>query len=249
VLNVGDEAPRKRHSKQKICYPYHTTNGRVATGNLEEKKEMKFTKFAIFATLLTMASTTFAATQAANTNTVSPTLQISATVQDAVQLTLSTGTALAGGASCTINPGGGDYQMSFGNVDALAINPATCGNKYLASGGSNTVYYTDYQVTPTFTSQPNNTAAASVKAYMSASTLTSNVGIVRDTANTGTNPADATGFTAMPTTLATAYSIATGPLTSGTALHPFVGVTISNANGASMTGAQTATITYVLTVN
>jgi hypothetical protein len=211
---------------------------------------MKFTKLAIFATLLTMASTTFAATQAANTNTVSPTLVISATVQDAVQLTLSTGTGLAGGTSCTVSAGGGgDYQMSFGNVDALAINAASCGNKYLASGGNNTVYYTDYQVTPTFTSQANNTSSGSVKAYMSASTLTSNVGVVRDTANTGTNPANATQFTAMPTTLATAYSIATGPLTSGTALHPFIGVTISNANGTSLTGPQTATITYVLTVN
>ena len=211
---------------------------------------MKRLTLAILATLLTMASTSFAATQAANTNTVSPTLVVSATVQDAVQLTLSTGTGLAGGASCTISAGGGgDYQMSFGNVDALAINNATCGNKYLASGGSNTVYYTDYKVTPTFTSQPNNTSAASIKAYMSSSTLTSNVGIVYDTANNGTNPANATGFTAMPTTLATAYSIASGPLTSGTALHPFIGVTISNANGSNLTGAQTATITYVLTVN
>lgn len=210
---------------------------------------MKRMTTAILAALLTMAPMTFAATQAANTNTVSPTLQISATVQDAVQLTLSTGTGLAGGASCAISAGGStDYQMSFGNVDALAINAATCGNKYLASGGHDTVYYTDYQVTPTFTSQPSNTATASVKAYMSASTLTSNVGVVYDTANNGTNPANATGFTAMPTTVGTAYSIASGPLTSGTALHPFIGVTISNANGASLTGAQTATITYVLTV-
>ena len=211
---------------------------------------MKRTALAILATLLTMASTSFAATQAANTNTVSPTLVLGATVQDAVQLTLSTGTGLAGGASCTVSAGGGgDYQMSLGNVDALAINNASCGNKYLASGGSNTVYYTDYQVTPTFTSQPNNTSSASIKAYMSSSTLTSNVGIVYDTANNGTTPGSATGFTAMPATLAAAYSIASGPLTSGTALHPFIGVTISNANGATLTGAQTATITYVLTVN
>ena len=105
---------------------------------------MKRMTLAIFATLLMMASTTFAATSATNTNTVSPTLQISATVQSAVQLTLSTGTNLAG-TSCAITPGGGtDYQMSFGTVDALAITPVTCGAKYLASGPSNTVYYTDY---------------------------------------------------------------------------------------------------------
>ena len=210
---------------------------------------MKRMTVAIFATLLMMASTTFAATGAANTNTVSPTLSISATVQDAVQLTLSTGTNLAG-TSCVISAGAGtDYQMAgFGNIDALAINPVTCGAKYLASGGSNTVYYSDYQVTPTFTGQANNTASASIKAYVSTSSLPSSVTIVRDTNNNGTNPANATQFTAMPTTAGTAYSIATGPLTSGTALHPFIGMAISNANGAGTTGAATATITYTLTV-
>lgn len=210
---------------------------------------MKRTSLAILATLLTMASTTFAATGAVGTNTVSPTLQISANVQSAVQLTLSTGTNLAG-TSCVISAGGNppDYQMSFGNVDALAINAVTCGAKYPALGGSNAVYYTDYQVTPTFAGQGNNTASASIKAYVSANSMPSSVTIVRDSANTGTNPADATQFSAMPTTLATAYSIATGPLTSGTALHPFVGVAISTANGAGTSGAGTAIITYVLTV-
>jgi len=209
---------------------------------------MKRTSLAILATLLMMASTTFAATGATGT-TVSPTLQISANVQSAVQLTLSTGTNLAG-TSCVINAGGNppDYTMSFGNVDALAINAVTCGAKYPASGGSNAVYYTDYQVTPTFAGQASNTASGSIKAYVSANGMPSSVTIVRDSANTGTNPADATQFTAMPNTLATAYSIATGPLTSGTALHPFVGVAISTANGAGTSGAGTATITYVLTV-
>ena len=210
---------------------------------------MKRTALAIFATLLTMASTTFAATQAANATQVSPTLTINATVQDAVQLTLSTGSNLAG-TSCSIIAGGGtDYQMTFGNVDALAINPVTCGAKYLAGGGGNTVYYTDYQVTPVFTSQANNTAAGSIKAFVSTAPSLTNVTIVRDTANTGTNPANAAGFTAMPTTAGTAYSIAGGPLTSGTALHPFIGVAISNANGAGLTGATSAVITYTLTVN
>jgi hypothetical protein len=219
----------------------------VATGNLEEKKEMKFTKIAIFVTLLTMASTTFATTGVANSNTVSPTLQISATVQDAVQLTLSTGSNLAG-TSCAITPGGGDYQMSFGTVDALAINAVSCGAKYLASGGSSTVYYTDYQLTPTFTGQAANTATGTIKAYVSANTLPSSVSLVYDTAKNGTNPANATQFTAMPTTSGTAYTLASGPFTSGTALHPFVGVAISNANGAGTTGSGSATITYTLTV-
>ncbi len=124
----------------------------------------------------------------------------------------------------------------------------TCGAKYLAGGGSNTVYYTDYQITPTFTGQAANTASGTIKAYVSANTLPTSVTIMYDTNKNGTNPANATQFTAMPTTSATAYTLASGPFTSGTALHPFVGVAISNANGAGTTGGGSATITYTLTV-
>ena len=59
---------------------------------------MKRMTLAIFAALL-LASTSFAATQATGTNTVAPTLQVSATIQSAVQLTLSTGAAAG---SCAI---------------------------------------------------------------------------------------------------------------------------------------------------
>lgn len=208
---------------------------------------MKRTTLAILATLLTMASTTFATTGVANSNTVSPTLQISATVQDAVQLTLSTGNNLAG-TSCVISPGGGDYQMTFGTIDALAINNVTCGAKYLASGGSSTVYYTDYQITPTFTGQAANTATGTIKAFVTPNSLPTSVTVVYDTNKNGTNPANATQFTAMPTTAAAAYTLASGPFTSGTALHPFVGLAISSANGAGTTGTGNATITYTLTV-
>jgi hypothetical protein len=207
---------------------------------------MKRITLAIFATLLTMASTTFAATSATGTNTVAPTLQVSATVQSAVQLTLSTGTNLAG-TSCAITPGGGtDYQMSFGTVDGLAITPVTCGAKYPASGGSNAVYYTDYQVTPAFSGQAANSASGTITAYVSANSLPTSAAIVYDTAKNGTNPANATGFTAMGTTAGTAYTLANGPFTSGTAIHPFIGVAISS--GAGTAGAGSATITYTLTV-
>ncbi|HVH86901.1 MAG TPA: hypothetical protein VM912_09260, partial [Terriglobales bacterium] len=86
---------------------------------------MKRKSLAILATLLTMASTSFAATSATNTNTVSPTLQISATIVDAVQLTLTKG---ASASACAIANGGAppDYTMSFGTVDALAISAGAC---------------------------------------------------------------------------------------------------------------------------
>ncbi len=73
---------------------------------------MKRTSLAILATLLMMASTTFAGTSATNTNVVSPTLQISATIVDAVQLTVTKG---ASASACAIANGGAQpyYTMTF----------------------------------------------------------------------------------------------------------------------------------------
>ena len=80
--------------------------------------------FAGIAKLLLTATASFAATSAANTNTVSPTLVVSATIQDAVMLNLKTGTLGGMTGHCTIAAGGGgDYNMNFGTVDALAVNP------------------------------------------------------------------------------------------------------------------------------
>ena len=86
--------------------------------------------FTIFALgMMALSTAAFAGTTATNSNTVSPTLQISATVQSAVQLTLSTGTAAV--THCAVTPTGGtpDYTMNFGTVDALGINAGNC-NKF-----------------------------------------------------------------------------------------------------------------------
>src|SRR5258705_12919173 len=85
--------------------------------------------FTIFALgMMALSTAAFAGTTATNTNTVQPTLQISATVQSAIQLTLTTGTSTA--AHCPVGPGAGtDYSMSFGTVDALGINNGGC-NKF-----------------------------------------------------------------------------------------------------------------------
>ena len=76
--------------------------------------------------LLSSVSTAHAATSAVNATTVSPTLQISVTVQKAIALTLSQG---AGAGACTVTTAS-DYSISFGNVDALGINTPTCGSKF-----------------------------------------------------------------------------------------------------------------------
>jgi len=210
---------------------------------------MKRMTLAMFAALLTMASTSFAATQAANTNTVAPTLNVTATIQKAVSLTLATGTT--GGINhCTVVASGGasDYTMNFGTVDALGINAGNC-NKFnpVTAGTTNAIYWTDYQITPVFTSH-TATSGTTVTAQVTTDfAAPHNILIVRDTANSSTVPAGAASFSAMGT--GAADNIGGASVASGTALTRFIGVAVTPANGATvLQGAQTATVTFTLTV-
>src|SRR5690242_16868337 len=199
--------------------------------------------------MMTLATAAFAGTTATNSNTVSPTLQISATIQKAVQLTLSTGTAAV--THCTVTPTGGtpDYTMNFGTVDALGINAGNC-NKFNPAnpGVDNAIYWSDYNVTPVFTSH-TATSGTTISAQVTTNFGVSNIFIVRDSANSSAVPAGAGSFTAMAT--APADTIAGNPpcVTSGTALTRFIGVAVTPATGATVgTGAQSATVTFTLTV-
>jgi len=222
----------------------------MATGKkkTEEKKTiMKRMTLAIFAALLTMASTSFAATNATNNNTVAPTLQVQVTVQKAVSLTLLTGTT-AGILHCTVTPTGAspDYTMDFGNVDALGINNGSC-NKFAPTtpGVSDAIYWSDYQLVPVYTSQ-NPSAGSTITAQVTTNFATTNLAIVRDTLNSSAVPAGVGDFSTMG--VGSADTIGTAGVASGTALTRFIGVQVAPTNGAGMTGAQTATVTFTLTV-
>ena len=95
-----------------------------------------------------------------------------------------------------------------------------------------------------FTSQSttNNTITAQVTTNFTAA----NASIVRDSANSSTVPASAAAFTAVG--VASADTIATNAA-NGQALTRFIGVAIAPTNGAgTLTGAQSATVTFTLTV-
>jgi hypothetical protein len=187
-----------------------------------------------------------AGTQATSTNTIAPTFQISATVQSAVRLTLATGTAAT--AHCTVTATGGtpDYTMSFGTVDALAINIPTCGSVFAPAvpGTDSAVYWSDYNLTPVFSGQAatTNTITAKVTTNFTAADIT----VVRDSANSNTVPTAASQFT--PVGTATADTIVTNAA-NGTAVTRFIGVAVAPTNGAgTLTGSQSATVTFTLTV-
>jgi hypothetical protein len=197
--------------------------------------------------MFALSTASFAGTTATNTTTVSPTLLVSATIQSAVQLTLSTGTVAA--AHCAVTAGGAtDYAMNFGTVDALGINNGGC-NKFAPTtpGVTNAVYWSDYTVTPVYTSQSTLGAGTTITAKVTTDfAVPHNILIVRDTANSAAVPAGAGSFTAMGT--AVADTIVSGAA-SGTAQTRYIGVAVTPANGPTvLTGAQTATVTFTLTV-
>jgi len=212
----------------------------------KREEEMKRTALAIIVTLLTTAPMSFAATQAANVATIAPTVQVSATIQKAVSLTLSTGTSTA--THCAVSAGGAsDYAMDFGTVDALAINNGGC-NKFAPAtpGTSNAIYWSDYNLLPVFTSH-TSVASTTITAQVTSNFAASNIFIVRDSANSSTVPTAVGQFTAMGTS--TADNIGGATVTNGASLTRFIGVAVTPANGAGVqTGAQTATVTFTLTV-
>jgi hypothetical protein len=146
---------------------------------------------------------------------------------------------------------GTDYSMNFGTVDGLGINAGNC-NKFAPTtpGVSNAVYWSDYQLTPVFSSQSvsTNTITAQVTTtFGGVANGTTNLIVVRDTLNSATLPTSATSFSNVGS--ASADTIATNA-TNGTAITRYIGIAVTPANGATvLTGSQSATVTFTLTVN
>jgi hypothetical protein len=209
----------------------------VMRGNL------RFVGVALVA-LVGFSSTALASTEVANASTVSPTLNLSANVQKAIRLTLSQGTV--SGAACAVTASS-DYSMSFGNVDALGINTPSCGAKFAPTtpGTTAAAWYTDYNLTPVFTNQAVTTAT--VNAYVSSNfaTLSSILSVVQG-GNTSAAPGNIGALTAMSTSSGSQTSVGVN-LASGTAVTRYIGVSVLPTNGGTVSGSDTATITYTMT--
>jgi hypothetical protein len=199
-------------------------------------------RIALVALALAYSSTAFASNEAVNASSVSPTLQVSVTVQKAIRLTLTQGTNAG---ACTVTAAS-DYSISFGNVDALGITTPTCGAKFnpTSPGTSAAAYYTDYQLTPLFSNQSSTTA--NVAAYVSTNfaTLSSVLAVV----SANSSPGSIAALTAMSTNGASPTSLGSG--TSGTAITRYIGVSVqpTNSGSATVSGSDSAVVTYTMTV-
>jgi hypothetical protein len=170
-----------------------------------------------------------------NSTTVAPTLKVSATIQDAVQLVLTTGSV---GSPCAISAGSGtDYQISFGNVNGLGVGLPTCGAVNTVTGSS-AQYITSYTLTATY---------SGFTTYSSAAVTLTTAGFTHSALLSLNESATSNGtYTTIPST-GTTLSIAT--TTSGTAITRYLGLTVQNTNGAgAFQGGDAATVTFTLTV-
>jgi hypothetical protein len=203
----------------------------------------------LIATVLLVAASAFGQATAVNTNTVSATLAISATIQSAVFLNLQTGTT-AGIGHCTIAGGaGGAFTMNFLNVDGLGINNG-CGNKFAPTtlGQTAATYFTDYNIIPAWAGLTETTGTITAK--LGAATPAGVSLVIPTVVDTNSTPGSAAAFGTTLTTSATpVVSAGTNGLTEanadGATFTRFIGLQVSPT---ATTGSFSSTVTFTLTV-
>ena len=179
---------------------------------------------------MTGFAATFATGNTSSTS-VSPTMKVNVNVQNAVQLTVSNG---ASGTHCVISNGSPqDYQIDFGNVNALGVGTPSCGT--VSTTATNATYVTDYTLTPSFSGFTSTTGSIAIgaTAFTNPGALT-----LKEGAAAGT-------VAAVPV----APAVVLNNATSGTPITRYLGVTVNVQNGAgAFIGADSSVVTFTLTV-
>jgi len=160
------------------------------------------------------------------------------TVQTALKMLLAASTGL----SVTQTGSTPDFTMNFGNVNGLGINPAaglTIVNGQVANGA---LYTTPYLIKPAF-SGFTTTSGTTITTYVSSNFTHSTILKLYDSGSSGS------GYGAISTNFGSPTQI-TNSVSSGSSITRYLGLFVSNSNGAGIvTGApETATLTYTITV-
>jgi hypothetical protein len=164
---------------------------------------------------------------AVNAGTTTSELELSATVQTAVQLNISTGT---GGATVSGSNATGLFQISFGDVNGLGLGTPAAGVSVVADA-SGALYKTPVNLTPVYSGFTTETATIEVEQDAAGDTAVAREG----------NSSISASSTVSTTTPA---SVASGAA-SGVAVERYVGVYVSRTEAA---GAKSATLIYTITV-
>lgn len=164
---------------------------------------------------------------AVDATTTTSELEMSATVQTAVQLNISTG---AGGATVSGSNATGLFSVSFGNVNGLGLGTPAAGVS-VVTDASGALYKTPINVTPVYSGFTTETATLEVEQDAAGDTALAREG----------NSSISAASTVSTTTPA---SVASGAA-SGVAIERYVGMYV-NRNEAA--GAKSATLIYTVTV-
>lgn len=188
----------------------------------------KSLRFAVFSTLvLGCAGIAAAQGPVVGSATTTSELEMSATVQTAVQLNISTGT---GGATVSGSNSTGLFSVSFGNVNGLGLGTPAAGVSVVADA-SGALYKTPVNLTPVYSGFTTETATIEVE-----QDATGDTALARES-----NSSISSSSTVSTITPA---SVASGAA-SGVAVERYVGMYVSRSETA---GAKSATLIYTITV-
>ncbi|HEY0321206.1 MAG TPA: hypothetical protein VGC66_09650 [Pyrinomonadaceae bacterium] len=160
-------------------------------------------------------------------STTTSELEMSATVQTAVQLNLSTG---SGGATVSGSNSTGLFSLSFGNVNGLGLGTPAAGVSVVADA-SGALYKTPINLTPVYSGFTTETATIEVQQDAAGDTALAREG-------NSSISSSSTVSTSTPS------SVASGAA-SGVAIERYVGMYAARTEAA---GAKSATLVYTITV-
>jgi hypothetical protein len=188
----------------------------------------KFLRYSyVLAALFVFAGTAAAQGPVFDNNTTTSNLEMTATVQTAVQLNISTGT---GGATVSGSNSTGLFSIAFGNVNGLGVGNTQNANIAVVADGSGALYKTAINLTPVYSGFDTETADITVEAGSSG-----------DEALAREGSSSISSSSTVSSTPASAVSNAA----SGSNNERYVGFYISRGEAA---GAKTATLIYTITV-
>jgi hypothetical protein len=185
-------------------------------------------RFAVLlAALFAFGGAAYAQGPAINGSGTTSELEMSATVQTAVQLNISTG---AGGATVSGSNSTGLFSVSFGNVNGLGLGTPAAGVS-VVSNGSGALYKTPINLTPIYSGFTTETATIEVEQDAAGDTALAREG-------------NSSISSASTVSTSTPASVASGGA-SGSAIERYVGMYVSRSEAA---GAKSATLIYTITV-
>ena len=185
-------------------------------------------RFAVFFTVLFVCAGIAAAQgPVIDASSTTSELEMSATVQTAVQLNISTG---AGGATVSGSNATGLFNVSFGNINGLGLGTPAAGVSVVADS-SGALYKTPVNLTPVYSGFTTETATIEVEQDAAGDTALAREG-------NSSISASSTVSTSTPA------SVASG-VASGVAIERYVGMYAARTEPA---GAKSATLIYTITV-